>query len=184
MFQWLVVCSQSEHKGLSAILNLYNRTLRYKMLSRILYWNERKEDPIVAILATCKLSSTQPPRNHFRNIHNFTEQKTEVAFPPPPPIIFERQILSQQTIYRWKGNLTASRIHFKYWENILILRLYEQFSRNDSAMASEWLSEKISNQGWTAVTENKYCKSVSHYLCAILGNILKSILAIRFGPGP
>ena len=35
----------------------------------------------------------------------------------------------------------ASRIHFKYWENILISRFYEQFSRNDSAMAPE----KISN---------------------------------------
>ena len=57
------------------------------------------------------------------------------APPPPPPIIFERQILPQQTIYRWKGNLTVSRIHFKYWKNILILRFYEQFSRNGSAMA-------------------------------------------------
>ena len=38
----------------------------------------------------------------------------------------------------------ASRIHFKHWENILISRLYEQFSRNDSEMAPEWLSEKIS----------------------------------------
>ena len=63
---------------------------------------------------------------------------------PPPPIIFERQILPQQTIYRWKGNLTASRIHFKYWENILILRLYEQFLQNDFAMTPEWLSEKFS----------------------------------------
>ena len=34
----------------------------------------------------------------------------------PPPIIFERQILPQQTIYRWKGNLTVSTIHFKYWK--------------------------------------------------------------------
>ena len=66
----------------------------------------------------------------------------EVARPPPPPfppIIFERQILPQQTVYRWKGNLTASRIHFKYWENILISRYYEQFSRNDSAMSPEYL---------------------------------------------
>ena len=31
----------------------------------------------------------------------------------------------------------ASRIHFKYWKNILISRLYEQLSRNDSAMAPE-----------------------------------------------
>ena len=64
---------------------------------------------------------------------------------PPPPIIFEPLILSQQTIYRWKGNLTANRIHFKYLKNILISRFYEQFSRNDSAMAPERLFEKISN---------------------------------------
>ena len=31
----------------------------------------------------------------------------------------------------------VSRIHFKFWKNILISRLYEQFSRNDSAMAPE-----------------------------------------------
>ena len=37
----------------------------------------------------------------------------------------------------------ASRIHFKCWKNILISRLYEQFSRNDSAMAPEWLPKKF-----------------------------------------
>ena len=52
-------------------------------------------------------------------------------------IIFEWQILPQQTIYRWKGNLTANRIHFKYWKNILISRIYEQFSQNSSAMVPE-----------------------------------------------
>ena len=31
----------------------------------------------------------------------------------------------------------AGRIHFRYWKNILISRLYEQFSRNDSAMTQE-----------------------------------------------
>ena len=62
---------------------------------------------------------------------------------PPPPIIFERQILPQQTIHRWKGNLTASKINFKYWKNILISRLCEEFSQNDSTMAPEWLSEEI-----------------------------------------
>ena len=68
---------------------------------------------------------------------------------PPPPHLssdnFWTANLTQQTISRWKGKLTASRIHFKYWENILISRLYDQFSRNDSAMAPEWVSEKISN---------------------------------------
>ena len=38
-------------------------------------------------------------------------------------------------MYHWKVNLTASRIHFKYLENILISRFYERFSRNGSAMA-------------------------------------------------
>ena len=63
----------------------------------------------------------------------------------PSPIIFEPLILPQQTIYRWKGNLTANRIHFKYLKNILISRFYEQFSRNGSAMTPEQLFEKISN---------------------------------------
>ena len=57
-------------------------------------------------------------------IHNFTEQKEEEVALPAPPILFERQILPQQAIYRWKRNLTASRIHFKYWKNILISRFY------------------------------------------------------------
>ena len=50
-----------------------------------------------------------------KKLHNFTEEKAEVARgAPPPPIIFERQILPPHTICRWKGNLTANRIHFKY----------------------------------------------------------------------
>ena len=63
--------------------------------------------------------------------------------PGRPQIIFEGRNWPQQTIYHWKGNVMAIRIHFKYWKNILISRLYEQFSRNDSAMAAEWLSEKF-----------------------------------------
>ena len=65
--------------------------------------------------------------------------------PPPPLIIFELYILPQQTIYRWKENLTANRIHFKHFKNILISRFYEQFSPNGSAMAPERMFEKISN---------------------------------------
>ena len=64
--------------------------------------------------------------------------------PLPPPIIFEQQILPQQTIYRGKGNLTASRIHFKYWRNILISRFYENFSRNGSKCFRSGCSKKIS----------------------------------------
>ena len=76
-------------------------------------------------------------------IHTCAEQEMEVrrcgAPPPPPPplIIFEERNLPQQTIYHWKGNLSKSPIHFRYRQNILISRLYEQFSRNDSAKAPE-----------------------------------------------
>ena len=50
--------------------------------------------------------------------------------PPPPPIIFERLKLPKQIIYRRKENLSESPNHQKYWENILVSRFYEQFSRN------------------------------------------------------
>ena len=50
--------------------------------------------------------------------------------PPPPPIIFERLKLPQQIIYRRKENLSESPNHQKHWENILVSRFYEQFSRN------------------------------------------------------
>ena len=53
------------------------------------------------------------------------------------PMIFEGRNLAQQTIYHWKGDLSKSPIHFRYGQNILISRLYEQFLRNDSVMAPE-----------------------------------------------
>ena len=71
---------------------------------------------------------------------------------PPPPIIFEGRNLPQQTIRHWKGNLSKSPwkgnlskspIRFRYRQNILISRLYEQFSRNDSAKAPQWLQKKF-----------------------------------------
>ena len=67
----------------------------------------------------------------------------EVVPPPPHPprIIFEGQNLAQQTIYHWKGNLSKSPIHFRYRQNVLISRLHEQFSRNDSAKAPQWLQK-------------------------------------------
>ena len=55
----------------------------------------------------------------------------------PPPIISDRQILPQQIIYLWKGNLSSSRIHFKYWKNILISQLYEQFCE----ITPQWLQK-------------------------------------------
>ena len=43
------------------------------------------------------------------------------------------------------ANLSENPIHLRYPQNILILRLYEQFSRNDSAMAPDGLTEKNSD---------------------------------------
>ena len=65
--------------------------------------------------------------------------------PPPPPIIFERLKLPQQIIYRWKENLSESPNHKKYWENILVSRFYEQFSRNRRNLGHFRKFEKISN---------------------------------------
>ena len=64
---------------------------------------------------------------------------------PPPPIIFERLKLPQQIIYRRKENLSESPNHQKYWENILVSRFYEQFSRNRRNLGHFWKFEKISN---------------------------------------
>ena len=64
---------------------------------------------------------------------------------PPPPIIFERLTLPQQIIYRRKENLSESPNHQKYWENILVSRFYEQFSRNRRNLGHFRKFEKISN---------------------------------------
>ena len=63
----------------------------------------------------------------------------------PPPIIFERLTLPQQIIYRRKENLSESPNHKKYWENILVSRFYEQFSRNRRNLGHFRKFEKISN---------------------------------------
>ena len=62
-----------------------------------------------SIFQAVKLCSFSPP-------HNFTEHKAEEARgalprPTPPPIVFKQQKLSQQIIYRLKGNLTENRIN-------------------------------------------------------------------------
>ena len=64
---------------------------------------------------------------------------------PPPTKNFERLKLPQQIIYRRKGNLSKSPNHQKYWENILISRFYEQFSRSSRILGHFWKFEKISN---------------------------------------
>ena len=61
----------------------------------------------------------------------------------PPPIIFEILKLPQQIIYHRKGNLSESPNHQKYWENILISRFYEQFSRSSRILGHFWKFKKF-----------------------------------------
>ena len=64
---------------------------------------------------------------------------------PLPPIIFERLNWPQQAIYYWKVNLSWTQIHFWYRKNILISRLYEQFSRNAPQCLQNGCPKKISD---------------------------------------
>ena len=86
---------------------------------------------------------SQPSTPIFSNNYTLLQKKRWRWPPPPPPPTdnFWRPNLPRQTIYHWKGNLSNSPIHFRYRQNILISQVYEQFSRNDSAISPE----KISN---------------------------------------
>ena len=70
------------------------------------------------------------PRKCKKNSTHICRIKRMRRCGAPPPIIFERLKLRQQIIYRRKENFSESPNHQKYWENILVSRFYEQFSRN------------------------------------------------------
>ena len=65
--------------------------------------------------------------------------------PSRPPIIFEILKLPQQIIYRRKGNLSESLNHQKCWENSLISRFYEQFSRSSRILGLVFRRFQICN---------------------------------------
>ena len=81
--------------------------------------------------------------DYYTYLQNKRMRRCGVA--PPPPIIFERLKLPQQIIYRRKENLSESPNHKKYWENILLSRFYEQFSRNRRNLGHFRKFKKISN---------------------------------------
>ena len=53
----------------------------------------------------------------------------------PPPIMFEPQVLHQQTILHRKGNLMAGRIHLNIEEMFRFHDFMSNFHENDSRMA-------------------------------------------------
>ena len=81
----------------------------------------------------------------------------------------------------------ASRVHFKYWENILISRLYEQLSRNDSPNALQWLQKKFQTfKIYIALKHVIWRFRICNYFCEIsklrdfmntLRNFAKSVFA-------
>ena len=81
-------------------------------------------------------------KTYYTYLQNKRMRRCGVA---PPPIIFERLKLPQQIIYRRKENLSESPNHQKYWENILVSRFYEQFSRNRRNLGHFRKFEKISD---------------------------------------
>ena len=46
-------------------------------------------------------------------------------------------------IHHFEGNPLEIPIQYRFLKNFLIRRAYQQFWRKDSAIAPEWLSEKI-----------------------------------------
>ena len=92
-------------------------------------------------MCMCKCNETRCSTN-YTYLRNKRMRRCGVA---PPPIIFERLKLPQQIIYRRKENLSESPNHQKYWENILVSRFYEQFSRNRRNLGHFRKFEKISN---------------------------------------
>ena len=88
-----------------------------------------------------------PTQDIYKIKYTYLQNKRmrRCGVPPPPPIIFERLKLPQQIIYRRKENLSESPNHQKYWENILVSRFYEQFSRNRRNLGHFRKFEKISN---------------------------------------
>ena len=94
----------------------------------------------------------------------------------PPPIIFERLKLPQQIIYRRKENLSESPNHQKYWENILVSRFYEQFSRNRRNLGHFRKFEKISN----SQNMNILCIILKHVIWRFqIYNLFREIFKFR-----
>ena len=108
-----------------ADLGCWRLTLR--RFPYLLFW--RETCPQTFPLSSCqyvstilekKLHGTGLPKidNCARNIYTILQNKRRRWLGAAPTDNIWRQILPQQTIHRWKGNLTASGIHFKYWTNI------------------------------------------------------------------
>ena len=78
-------------------------------------------------------------------MYTLSQNKRGRCFRAAPAFIYESMTYHRHIIHHFKGNPLEVPIYLKVLKNILISRIYEQFSRNDSAMAPEWLSEKNSN---------------------------------------
>ena len=111
-------------------------------------WLGKKTYRLGTLLAIFSVATKIPIRFQNRCLLQYTylqNKRMRRCGVAPPPIIFERLKLPQQIIYRRKENLSESPNHQKYWENILVSRFYEQFSRNRRNLGHFRKFEKISN---------------------------------------
>ena len=123
---------------------MYNSALLLLGMFFIIFSAKAKYLIFNSHLVKCFFDSyLQKSRYQYTILQNKRIRRCGVS--PPPPIIFERLKLPQQIIYRRKENLSESPNHQKYWENILVSRFYEQFSRNRRNLGHFRKFEKISN---------------------------------------
>ena len=106
------------------------------------FLSQQSETLLFQLSFTSSAIAWSSNKSNYTYLQNKRMRRCGVA---PPPIIFERLKLPQQIIYRRKENLSESPNHQKYWENILVSRFYEQFSRNRRNLGHFRKFEKISN---------------------------------------
>ena len=123
--------------------------LRIEQGRKLVEYNRRKKEELKRlnehITKQDNIAEYKPKPDTNINTHICRIKGCGGAGWPPPPIIFERLKLPQQIIYRRKENLSESPNHQKYWENILVSRFYEQFSRNRRNLGHFRKFKKISN---------------------------------------
>ena len=123
------------------------------------------------------------PRSKLTNEYTLLQDKRWRWYAPPSHTTNFRRTKLTPTKYI----IRRGRIHFKYWKNILISQLYEQFSRNDSAMAPEKKFKLLKYERIVYSFEARDLEiSNMHYFCEIskfrdfmntLRKFAKSVLA-------
>ena len=150
--EWLLPCFsnilQSECESLRHYKLIYNNlyvVIRWLGIRSMAIVQNRSPVKVTGIRPMAPVQNGDPLNDLWQYTLLQNKWRRWLGAPPPPPPPTDNfwtvKLLPQQTRYRWKGNLTANRIHFKYRENIW----FRDFMSNFREMAPERLFEKISN---------------------------------------